>query len=210
MTKYPNGGGSIDVSLGRLQDILLTPVMAVGPAGRKNSTQDVLTQTLWKDQPVLMVLIRRPGCLFCRNEAVELRKRKKLIEDQYGVRMVAVVNEKLGAQDFASNFWRGETYFDHSLGLFKAFGNGQVRKVKLWHLLTLSFWKRYFRVRKAGFNMTAEGKGMVLGGLLVLGIGESGVQYAYAEKTAGQIAPIDDVLAACLAVRVGATIPSAS
>ncbi|KAL7748813.1 hypothetical protein RI367_005726 [Sorochytrium milnesiophthora] len=183
--------GAVKVSLQRLQNVKLTPV--------KDAAGEIMSQTLWQDQPALVVLLRRPGCLFCRNEAVELRKRAEEINKNGNIRMVAIVNQKLGAEDFADNFWQGETYFDHDLGLFKALGDGEVRRASLWELLRPSVLARIVKGKMSGPQGNLEGDGTMLGGLLVVRKGDAGVEYAYLEQTFGDIAPVEDVVKACQA-----------
>ncbi|KAL7749318.1 hypothetical protein RI367_005189 [Sorochytrium milnesiophthora] len=190
--KYP-------VKLDTLHDAKFIAVPHAGPQSSDNA--EVTLQSLLHDQPVLFVLLRRPGCLFCRHEAVELRKREKEITGRLGVRMVAVVNQQMGAQQFAAEYWKGETYFDPDLKLFKALGDGKDRYAKWYQMLRPMFWIRIWRLRHTGLTMGNEGdKFVIRGGLMVVGAGSAGVQYAFAEQAAGVYAPVDDVMKACRAV----------
>ncbi|KAL7749316.1 hypothetical protein RI367_005187 [Sorochytrium milnesiophthora] len=201
MTQTEMNPKPMKIKLSDMENVKLQLIPLKG--GIQETPVEVDSQSLWATQPVLIVFLRRPGCLFCRNEAVQLRKRRKEIEEEYGVRMVAIVNQKLGAQDFATNFWRGETYFDHTMGLFKALGEGKVRRSNWSNLLSIPFWMRFLKVKIAGFDNTMAGDHSIRGGVMVLGSNAKGIAYRYAEKAVGVIAPIEDVVKACKMVSEG-------
>ncbi|KAI9190269.1 hypothetical protein H9P43_001702 [Blastocladiella emersonii ATCC 22665] len=191
-----NGKTNFDL----LHDVPLVPVASLDDPA---AATPVLSHTLWADQPALIVLIRRPGCLLCRQEAHILAGKRDLIAQQYGIRMVAIVNQEFGAKDFVDNFWgRGEAYFDKELGLFKAMGDGQVRKASMLQLAYPSVIARYQQAKKSGLDSNFQGDGLMLGGLLVMRPGKGGIDYEYSETEFGDIAPIEDVLAACQRVAV--------
>lgn len=55
-------------------------------------------------------MIRRPGCLFCRREASQLSDMKAKF-DQKRVKMIAIVHETKGVEEFKPYF-KGDVYFD--------------------------------------------------------------------------------------------------
>lgn len=76
---------------------------------------------LWKEQPAIIFVVRRPGCPLCREHALDLSNKHPEFAAK-GVRLVGVVHEKLGVEEFASGFFKnGEIYFDEE----KAFFNGE-------------------------------------------------------------------------------------
>ena len=54
--------------------------------------------------------VRRPGCPFCRKEAKELSTLKPDL-DSAGIRLMAVVHETLGVNEFKP-FFDGDVYYD--------------------------------------------------------------------------------------------------
>lgn len=76
---------------------------------------------LWKEQPAIIFVVRRPGCPLCREHALDLSNKQPEFAAK-GVKLVGVVHEKLGVEEFSSGFFKnGEIYFDEE----KAFFNGE-------------------------------------------------------------------------------------
>ncbi|KNE67104.1 hypothetical protein AMAG_12181 [Allomyces macrogynus ATCC 38327] len=169
------------------------PVAAAG----QTAAEPIMAETLWQDRPVLFVLVRRPGCLLCREEAYNLSFQRQLIRDQLGIRMVAIVNQELGAREFADAYWRGECYMDSTFGIFKAMGEGKVRRASVFAALMPSVISRILRAMKSGLDHNFEGDASMLGGLLLVGPRDYGVVYEYPETEFGDFAPQDEVLDVC-------------
>ncbi|KAJ1979955.1 hypothetical protein H4R34_002633 [Dimargaris verticillata] len=162
---------------------------AVGPTIR--------SEALWQHEPALMFVVRRPGCVLCREQALALAARRQLIEEEYGVKMHAVVLEELGAMEFQKNFWKGPLYLDTDKGFFKATNGGHISKVSSWNILrpTVLFHGR--RATLSGVKGNFIGEGRILGGVFVVRPGDQGVAYEYFEKFFGDHAPMDDMLPIC-------------
>ena len=62
----------------------------------------IKSDDLWKDQAVLLLVLRRPGCVLCRGEAKSLWGKKAQFEE-LGVRMVCLVHEAI--PDEIKAFW---------------------------------------------------------------------------------------------------------
>ncbi len=62
----------------------------------------IKSDDLWKDQAVLVLVLRRPGCVLCRGEAKSLWGKKAQFEE-LGVRMVCLVHEAI--PDEIKAFW---------------------------------------------------------------------------------------------------------
>lgn len=79
--------------------------------------------------PVLLLAVRRPGCVLCRAEAQKLWKRRQEVE-QLGFKLVCVVHQSLPAETkaFSEHFWTGPLYLDASKSLYKLIHDGQVKK----------------------------------------------------------------------------------
>ncbi|KAG0268457.1 hypothetical protein DFQ27_006685 [Actinomortierella ambigua] len=153
---------------------------------------------LWKDKPVIIVVIRRPGCQFCREEATALSSHRDIIESTMGMRMVCIVREKLGADLFQSEAWKRQVYFDPEGAFYKALGGHNKLRVARWEtLIKPSFWKHFVRNKRSGIGGNFVGDGSVLGGLLIVDNKNNGsIFYEYEEKVWGDIAPVEEVLQA--------------
>ncbi|KAF9955829.1 hypothetical protein BGZ72_003384 [Mortierella alpina] len=152
---------------------------------------------IWKNQPAVVIVIRRPGCQFCREEARILDANREVIEKSMGMRMVCVVHEKGGSDIFKNEFWHGDVYFDQEKGFYKALGGGKLRTGGWEQLIRPSFWGNFIRNKRSGVQGNFEGEGHILGGLLVVHAGERGIAYEHIEKVWGDIARADRVLEAC-------------
>jgi len=172
-----------------LRDIMLAPLQdAAAPK--------FPARALWQTQPTLVHVVRRPGCTFCREEASRLEDQRAKIEG-YGVRMVAVVKEPLGAAEFAEKFTRSPVYLDTDMGFYKALGGGEVSKASFLTFLRPAFWSNYSRNKESGSVGNLEGEGMIKGGLFVIGKGDSGAVYAFQEQVIGAALPMEEIVEAC-------------
>ena len=157
---------------------------------------------LWRDRSAVLYLVRRPGCVLCRAEATKLYTLKPEL-DALGVSLVAVLHENREEQveQFRGEFWPGApVYLDTDMALFKAVGGGQVRVGSLsWFLNPFSrIWKNVAAANAVVKSSNLEGEGTKLGGLYVVKKGGD-VQFAFQEKTFGDHAPPEEVIAAAKA-----------
>ncbi|KAF9133418.1 hypothetical protein BG015_003560 [Linnemannia schmuckeri] len=154
---------------------------------------------IWKDQPAIVVVIRRPGCPFCREEVRIIDDHRELIEKEMGFRIVVVLHEKLGAATFKRDYWNGgETYFDKSKGFYKALGGGQLRWASIDQLIRPSLWLNALRNLRSGVRGNLlVGEGRIFGGLYIVRKGDQGIAYKFEETVLGNLAPISKVLEVC-------------
>lgn len=99
-----------DIGLQRMDTTL--PTATAGPS--------FPARDLWKEQPAIVFVVRRPGCPLCREHALDLSNKQPDFAAK-GVKLVGVVHEKLGVEEFSGFFKNGEIYFDEE----KAFFNGE-------------------------------------------------------------------------------------
>ena len=76
----------------------------LGTDGGAGKTID--SDELWASQPVLLLVLRRPGCVLCRGESKSLWEKKAEFE-KLNMRMVCLLHEALPAEikDFYPEFW---------------------------------------------------------------------------------------------------------
>ncbi|KAG0323295.1 hypothetical protein BG000_002676, partial [Podila horticola] len=167
---------------------------------------DVKTETtfkaseIWKEKPTIVIVIRRPGCPFCREEARILDEHRDLIEkEMQGFRMITVVHEKLGAATFKKDFWNGgETYWDGRKGFYKALGGGSLHWASIDQLLRPSLWLNALRNLRSGVRGNLlVGEGRIFGGLYIVRKGDEGIAYHFEETVLGNLAPISKILEVC-------------
>jgi hypothetical protein len=78
-------------------------------------------EDILREGPVLLAVIRRPGCVLCRREAGELSKLKTEL-DARGIRLIGVVHETLGVEEFRP-YLQGPIYYDEKVGFCNFYKN---------------------------------------------------------------------------------------
>ncbi|KAI8100655.1 hypothetical protein M9434_005046 [Picochlorum sp. BPE23] len=169
--------------------------------------KEISAASLWTDSPALVVVLRRPGCLLCRDQAIALWKSRETIAnyaqgtDKQPTRMVCVLHEwKQREVDAFKEFWGGELYHDETKAFYKAVHGGQVKKGSLASFLNpfSRAWKNYRAVKARGAvcDSNLEGDGLTLGGLAVLDSPAGNSVYVFKEETFGDHAPMASVMKA--------------
>ncbi|CAG8729734.1 25847_t:CDS:2, partial [Dentiscutata erythropus] len=172
-----------------LENITLTDL-------KDNST--FKASTLWQDSPALILVVRRPGCQLCREEAIKVASYRDLISDKLGVKMVAIVHENLDneIEEFNKGYWNDLLYFDKEKSFFNCIGGGQIQYGGIMSFLKPSVWFNIRQNMKTGITGNFKGDGSVLGGIYIIRQGSGGIEYQYREKVWGDHAPFDQVLTA--------------
>nr|XP_048680539.1 prostamide/prostaglandin F synthase isoform X2 [Caretta caretta] len=86
------------------------------------SGQVVELRALWRDQPCVVLFLRRFGCQVCRWIAKETSKLKDLL-DSHNVRLIGVGPESIGLQEFIDgNYFKGELYLDETKQCYNDLG----------------------------------------------------------------------------------------
>ncbi|PRW57143.1 hypothetical protein C2E21_3832 [Chlorella sorokiniana] len=156
---------------------------------------------LWKDGPCLVVALRRPGCLLCREESIKVWNARQQFEEA-GVRLVCVLHEWIDREvdAFRPEYWGGELYYDQDKAFYAAVHGGKPARASLLQLLSPTVWRAGKRAKESGLvkESNYKGDGLTLGGLLIIKKGGD-IAYSYAEKTFGDHAPMEEVLAAAKA-----------
>lgn len=148
---------------------------------------------LWAPNGAIVFVVRRPGCILCREEAMDLSTNlyPRLASNSKKPKLVAVVAETTSVDGFLDAFKGGETYLDEERAFQKALGD---RWLGLQGLFYPSVWKNGGRAQKKYPELQGDlkGEGRRLGGLLVLDK-KGEVKYEYQEKVFGDHAPLTEV-----------------
>lgn len=117
--------------------------------------------------------------------------------------LACVVKEAIPEQiaQFQPRYWASdELYLDEEMAFYRALGGGQVAKKGLLALASKQVRENNTRskayIAAHGLDSNLSGEGMILGGLLVLRAGEGGIVMQKNESTFGDIAAIEEVIAA--------------
>ncbi|MEW5315803.1 MAG: hypothetical protein WDW38_007208 [Sanguina aurantia] len=166
---------------------------------RANDSKEIVGSSLWDTQPTLIVLLRRPGCILCRDEASKVWAMKPEL-DKLGVGMVCVVHEWIQREvtAFTPAFWGGQVYHDIGKDFYKVLGGGNVVSGSLLPFLN-PFSESWKKVREAQKNIKDHnlvGDGMsTMGGILVVAKGGD-VQFMHVERSIGQTADHAEIMKA--------------
>ncbi|KDD74663.1 hypothetical protein H632_c1150p0, partial [Helicosporidium sp. ATCC 50920] len=134
--------------------------------------RDVPLSDLWRDQPLVLLILRRPGCAMCREQALLTWQAKDRICSG-GALLALVVHEWQVTQMEAlvPKYWGGRAFYDPKKALFAACHNGKVAKESPMKLLfpctKASHNCRECRKRGVITEWNKEGSAKVLGGTMV-------------------------------------------
>uniref|UniRef100_A0AC35UC64 RING-type E3 ubiquitin transferase n=1 Tax=Rhabditophanes sp. KR3021 TaxID=114890 RepID=A0AC35UC64_9BILA len=155
------------------KDILSAPVI---------EAKDVFA----KEPSVLVMAVRRPGCLLCRKELKDLVALRPELTKK-GVKLIAVVHEYAGV-DQLREFFDGQIYYDQA----KRFYGPKQRVMPLYiGFFRPMLWKRYFASRSVGVNGNLEGEGQILGSTFL--IHKDKIIFSHLESEWGDWADLDSV-----------------
>ncbi|XP_058112444.1 uncharacterized protein LOC131255671 isoform X2 [Magnolia sinica] len=166
----------------------------------KLKTPPMKASELWLEKPVLLMCVRRPGCIMCRAEAHQLYLRKPIF-DALGFQLIAVLHEQIDAEvkDFWPRYWGGIVILDRGLEFFKALGGGKLMKDKFisGFVFNPRAIANYKRAKSIGLDHNYKGEGEIKGGLFIVGSGKSGIAYQFIERNFGDWAPLAEVIEIC-------------
>lgn len=123
----------------------------------------------------------------CREEASGLSSLKPDL-DNLGVKLVGIVHEKHGSEEF-KQFFNGPLFLDKQ----RTFYGPKERWMGITGMLRFGVWRSAFRAKSKGIVGNFEGEGRILGRLLVVSK-DKGIVFQYDEKEFGDHASLKDVL----------------
>ncbi|KAG2500214.1 hypothetical protein HYH03_001792 [Edaphochlamys debaryana] len=187
----------------------LPPLSAIaGAVLRSNDGTEVLASTLWENGPVAVLVLRRPGCVLCRDEAQRLWERRAEFE-RLGVTLVCVVHEWIQREinAFTPAFWPGPLYHDTSKCFYGALNGGTPLRGSILGMLNPfgSVWKRIRAAQSRVKEHNLNGEGSIMGGAMIIRQGNGGVAWIHLESEPGLVAEPEEVLAAAEKIVAGSS-----
>ncbi|PNH08122.1 Redox-regulatory protein [Tetrabaena socialis] len=166
---------------------------------RSSEGAELVASALWQNSTCAVLILRRPGCVLCRDEAQRLWALKPEF-DKLGVSLVCVVHEWIQREinAFTPAYWPGPLYHDTSKSFYAALNNGTPLRGSLLPMLNpwSDVWKRIRAASKTVKEHNLAGEGAIMGGAMVIRQGEGGVAWCHVESTIGLVADPAEVLAA--------------
>jgi len=147
----------------------------------------------WSDRPAVVVWLRHFGCLFCREQAAEMRDRRAEIESMGG-RLVFVGNGGVRyARAFQTEFAPDVTVLtDPELRSYRAIG----ARHGVLNTIGPRAWAAGIRALRSGARQTrVKGHPFQQGAVMVFAPGDR-LLYSYISRAAGDHPPLDQVMAA--------------
>jgi hypothetical protein len=112
--------------------------------------------------------------------------------DDAGFRLFAVVHETKGVEEFRAFFTAGDIFLDVERRFY-----GPRERWMFWSgFVRASVWSAIYRARAKDIPGNMEGEGRILGGLFVIGRGDTGILLEHRESAFGDHANVSDILAA--------------
>ena len=195
---------AMSVSFEKLRDAKLQPVSGGAICG-----PDIKAETLWSNAPALIFVVRRPGCILCREHAQDITSR--FADGQFPtVRLMGIIKEVapvpgaetddlLGVEEFHTKYFRNHPlYVDQSKTFFEFLGNKSLLRQSFhsWNPFTLyaDFVNMNQRLKSKKVEGNLKGEGLLKGGILVVSP-KKGIIYKYEEMTGSEM-PYNDIFAA--------------
>ncbi|RDD41964.1 Redox-regulatory protein FAM213A [Trichoplax sp. H2] len=130
-------------------------------------------------------------------EALEVSSIKPKL-DKLGVRLIGVVHEDIGIDEFR-DYFKGQIYLDTEKRFYG--GKRNQRYMFLSGFLNFGLWKSSYKAWKSGVSGNLVGEGRILGALYVVGKGDQGILFEHRQKYFGHHADINQVMSACEKIR---------
>ena len=154
--------------------------------------QSRLVGSLWRNQPAVLIWLRHFACLFCKEQASEMRTHKGAIEDLGGRLAFVGSGTTAQAQNFRDHYVPGCAVFtDPSSYTYRAIGAREGMSTTV-----AGFAVHSARAMRHGhFQASVHRRAFQQGGVLVAYPGNL-IAFAYISKVAGDHPPVSKVLEA--------------
>jgi prostamide/prostaglandin F2alpha synthase len=151
---------------------------------RVSDNTDVPIRSLYSNQPIVLIFLRRFGCQLCRSYALKLSNELHPILKKNNIGFIGIGLERFGLEEFQiGNYFSGDLYIDQGkkayqilglpdLGWFKGITEIFSRSTKAWNDET----------KKMGVHGNFKGDGFQLGATYVIGPNDGKIWLAHPQK----------------------------
>lgn len=153
------------------------------------SNKEIVAKDLFEKQsPLLIMVVRRPGCAFCRREASKISEVASKLKEK-NPSLVGIVHETLGVDEFRPFLKNADIYYDSE----KRFYGPQERWLPMWMgFLRVSTYLNGYVTSKEGFSGNTAGEGRLLGGVYL--IDKDRMLFSHLEKEWGDEVDINGII----------------
>lgn len=155
----------------------------------------------WASQPVILVLVRHFGCIFCKEQTSKLHDQRARIHGAGGELLIVGSGAPMFATAFVEDFKiTTPVYCDPGLATYAAVG----ARHGLWSSLQPRVWFKALRTLAKGFRQTrTAGEMHQQGGVFVI-TPDGTMPFRYLSRYAGDHPPVEAILGALEAAAAGA------
>jgi len=142
--------------------------------------EKVQLETLWKDTTTVVIFLRRFGCIFCRQSALEISKILPILKAN-NIRLIGVGLEDFGYEEFVEgNYFKGELYLDIEEASYKQIGYKKYGTFGvLMSLLQKTARDAVAKSKADGISGNLRGNGLQTGGTLIVSEGGTKILMDY-------------------------------
>ncbi|XP_037030558.1 prostamide/prostaglandin F synthase-like isoform X2 [Bradysia coprophila] len=159
--------------------------------------EKVKLDSLWKESTTVIIFLRRFGCVFCRQSAMEISKLVPTLQKN-NVRLFAVGLEDFGYEEFVQgNYFKGDLYIDVDEASYKEIGYKKYSTFGvLMSLLHKTARNAIAKSRSDGLPGNLAGNGLQTGGTLIVSDGGTKILMDYRQTNPADHAENSEILKA--------------
>ncbi|UJR08107.1 hypothetical protein I4U23_012384 [Adineta vaga] len=165
---------------------------------RVTDNVDVPIRSLYSNQPIVLIFLRRFGCQLCRSYALKLSKELHPILQKNNIGFVGIGLERFGLEEFQKEkYFSGDLYVDQGKKAYQILGLpylGWLKGITDIFSRSASAWNE--ETKKMGVGGNLRGDGFQLGATYVVGPKDGKVWLAHPQKDYGDHPSIDEIIKA--------------
>ncbi|CAF0988561.1 unnamed protein product [Adineta ricciae] len=163
---------------------------------RVTDKTDVPIRSLYSNQPVVLIFLRRFGCQLCRSYALKLSNELHPILKKNNIGFVGIGLEQFGLEEFQQgNYFSGDLYVDEGKKTYRILGLpylGWIKGISDIFASSTRTWDN--ETKKMGVTGNLKGDGFQLGATYVVGPKDGKVWLAHPQKDYGDHPSIDEIV----------------
>jgi hypothetical protein len=163
-----------DTPLRRIVDYITDPITQSISAKVDENTVTLKSVASDVQLPSVCFVIRRPGCVLCRDHGLQLVKMLKDHNNQMNFHLWGIIKEvgvdDNGLMEFQQQYFNNlPVYHDINNDIYTAFGKRSILKLRTWNPFSIYRGFKNIGKRLSEQNITGnyKGEGMIQGGIII-------------------------------------------